>query len=247
LDAYISVLEGRILLKKGKPQDAIRVFQIGVDISERDGWPHFYLGRELIRQGDIPKAIEILEKGEEIEAGYGRHRWNLLVAIRTQLGIAYLLNGDLPNAETWLKLVAEEGNPEVARAFACIRIKADKGVVTEKALSDLNPTKARDRFEKCQMHLFRGLFFLNAGIPGKASDEFRLASRADPRNLFVLLRWAESLLEIARDARAEGEHEAAHTCAEQAKTVVEKVLEFDKTNERALGILEKLCDEFNIL
>lgn len=139
------------------------------------------------------------------------------MAIRTQLGIAYLLYDDLPNAETWLKLVAEEGNPEVARAFACIRIKADKGVVTEKALADLNPAKARDPFEKCQMHLFRGLFFLNAGIPGKASDEFRLASRADPRNLFVLLRWAESLIEIARDARAEGEHEPRTTVRNKQK------------------------------
>lgn len=73
LDTYISILEGRILLKKGKPQLAIKVFQTGVSISERDGWPHFYLGRELIRQDDIPNAIKVLEKGEEIEA----RRWHI--------------------------------------------------------------------------------------------------------------------------------------------------------------------------
>ncbi len=247
LDTYISVLEGRILLKRGKPQLATKVFQRGVDISEWDGWPHFYLGRELIRQGDIPKAIKILEKGEEIETGRWRYRKNLLVAIRTQLGIAYLLDGDLPNAETWLKLVAKEGNPEVARAFACIRIKANKGVVTEKALVDLDPRKAKGPFQRCQVHLFRGLFYLSADIPGKASDEFGLASRADPRNLFVLLRWAKSLIEIARDAQAEGEHEAARNCAEQAKTVAEKVLSFDPRNEAALKVLERLCYEFNVL
>jgi tetratricopeptide (TPR) repeat protein len=247
LNTYISILEGRIFLRRGKPQEAAEAFQIGVDISERDGWPHFYLGRELIRQDNIPDAIKVLEKGEEIEAGRWRHRRNLLVLIRTQLGVAYLLDGDLPNAETWLKLVAGEGNPEVARAFAWIKIKANKGVVTEKALEGLNPANAKNRLEKCQMHLFRGLFFLNAGIPGKASDEFRSASRADPRNLFVLLRWAESLIEIARDAQAEGEHEAARNCAEQAKTVAEKVLEFDGMNEKALKILERLSDEFNIL
>ena len=247
LDTYISILEGRILLKRGKPQEATKVFKIGVDISERDGWPHFYLGRELIRQYDIQNAIKVLEKGEEIEAGRWRHRRNLLVAIRTQLGIAYLLDDDLPNAETWLKLVAEEGNPEVARAFACIRVKANKGVVTEKALVDLDPSKAKGLFQKCQVHLFRGLFYLNAGIPGKASEEFKLASRADPRNLFVLLRWASSLIEIAREAQAEGEYEAARNCAEQAKTVSEKVLSFDPRNERALKLLERLCDEFNVL
>jgi tetratricopeptide (TPR) repeat protein len=246
LNSFICILEGRILLHKQRPDLALKEFQRGVDISEDDGWPHFYLGRELIRRGKIRKAIKILEKGEEIETQRWSHRKKLIVALRTHLGIAYLLEEDLASAESWLKLVAGEGNPEVARAFACIRVKANKGVVTDKALVDLDPRKAKGPFQKCQVHLFRGLFYLNAGIPGKASDEFRLASRSDPRNLFVLLRWAKSLIEIARDSKAEGEHEAARNCAEQAKTVAEKVLNLEPRNEEALKILERLYDEFNV-
>jgi len=62
-----------------------------------------------------------------------------------------------------------------------------------------------------------------------------------------MLRWADALIEIARDSRAEGEDEAAYNCAEQAKTIAEKVLQLDRSNERARVILERLCDEFNVL
>ncbi len=41
--------------------------------------------------------------------------------------------------------------------------------------------------------------------------------------------------------------EAAYLCAEQAKTVAEKVLEFDADNSEALRILETISDEFNVL
>jgi len=246
INSYIHILEGRIFLKKGRKDLAIEAFKKAVEISQHDGLPHFYLGRELIKNGDIGTAINVLEEGEEVECSRWHQRRWLIVAIRTNLGIANLLDGDLDNAETWLKLVVEEGSPEVARAFAYIKIRANMGVVTEKALTDLDPKKARNRFERCQIRLFRGLFYLSAGIPDNASHEFKLASEADPRNLFVLLRWVDSLIEISKDLKAEGELEAAYKCAEQAKTIAEKVLEYDKRNKQAIEILETICDKFNV-
>ncbi len=246
MSTYALILEGKIHLKEQQPNEAINAFRSGVNISENDGWPHFYLGRELIRKGIFDQAIEALEEGEQIEHQRWKPRRSVLGAIRTQLANAHLLDGDIEKAEIWLKLLAADPSPEAARAFAYIRIKANKGVVTKNSLVDLDPRTARSRFEKCQICLFRGIFYLTAGMPAEASEEFRRASQADPRNLFVLLRWSQSLVELARESKSVRDPEAAHECAEQAKTLAEKVLEFDRMNKEALKILEKLYDEFNI-
>ncbi len=103
------------------------------------------------------------------------------------------------------------------------------------------------RHERAQLYLYRGLFYLSTGHRERASEEFSRASQADPRNVFVLLRWADTLIDIARDASAEKEHEAARFCAEQAQTVAGKVLQFDADNTDALRLLELLSDEFNVL
>jgi len=67
ISTYAFILEGKIHLKEQQPNEAINAFRSGVNISQHDGWPHFYLGRELLRKGAIDKAIEVLEEGEQIE------------------------------------------------------------------------------------------------------------------------------------------------------------------------------------
>src|SRR6202023_473501 len=130
---------------------------------------------------------------------------------RTQLAIAYLHVDDVINAERWLSVIAEEdaGNPEVARAFAYLRVKKGETDVASRALEDLDPSRARNRHERAQIHLFRGLFFLSIGASARASEEFNQANLADPQNVFVLLRWAETLLNMAKETLGEGEPEAA--------------------------------------
>ena len=51
-------------------------------------------------------------------------------------------------------------------------------------------------------------------------------------DVFVLLRWSETLLNIAREASGQGEPEAARVCAERVKDVALKVLKFDADNQR---------------
>jgi Tfp pilus assembly protein PilF len=245
---FIATLEGLVWQRKNQPAEAIEAFRRGVHISEYDGWPHFYLGRLLIEQGHPGDAIGVLESGEEIETTRYRPRRRVLTAIRTQLALAYLHTDDVANADRWLAIVAEEdaANPEVARAFAYLRIKKGETDVASRALEDLDPSRAKNRHERAQIHLFRGLFYLSIGAAARASEEFNQANLADPQNVFVLLRWSETLLNMAREASGQGEPEAARVCADRVKEVARKVLKFDSDNQRALEILEQVYDEFHI-
>ena len=173
----------------------------------------------------------------------------MLVAIRTQLALAYILLNDLPSAEKVLALILHDDarNPEVARVSAYFRSASGGQGVAQKALSELDPTRAKHRIERCQVHLFRGLFFLQLGQPENASREFAAAHHQDPRNVFVLLKWADTLVEMATESVATGDAEIARYCAEQAQTVASKVLEFDADNTEALRILEKVAFDFNVM
>lgn len=245
---YIATLEGRVCLKKQDPEGAIEAYRRGVKMADYDAWPPFYLGRTLIAQGEVAEAVEVLHAGEEIESSRHRPRRNVLAAIRTQLALAYLHTDDPDNAERWLGLVAREdpGSPEVARAVAYLRVKQGQTDVAQKVLRDLDPNRARNRHERAQVHLFRGLFFISMELRERASEEFSQANLADPQNVFVLLRWAETLFEMAQEAAAETEHEAARVCAERSREVAAKVLGFDSDNAQALAILERLHDQFHV-
>ncbi len=249
---YLAVLEGRICMQREDRSGAIAAFRRGVAIAEverRDAWPFLHLGRELIKNGEIDEAIDVLYRGETLEAERARRKRNALVAIRTQLAIAHIMAKDLTNAQRYLRLVLDEdaGNPEVARANVLFKAVAGAEDVATAIAEELDPNRARHRFERSQIHLYRGLFFLNTGNREKASEEFSLAHRADPQNVFVLLRWCETLIEIAGDLSADRQHEASRLCAEQAKSTADKVLEFDRDNSRARDLLEKIADQFSVL
>ena len=251
-NSYLAVLEGRICIQNDDFDGAIQAFRRGVALSEADGrdaWPFLYLGRELLKGGEVDEAIDVLYRGETLETGQHRLHRNVLVAIRTQLAIAYLIAKELPSAQNYLKLVLDEdpGNPEVARANVFFKAVTGAEDVASSVAKGLDPRRARHRYERSQIHMYRGLFFLNTGNRERASEEFRLAHRADPRNVFVLLRWTETLIELARDLEIDRQFEASRYCAEQAKATAEKVLEFDRDNARARALLEKIADLFNVL
>lgn len=252
--SYLATLEGQIHLRREEIADALNAFDRAVTIAAGDrlrcdAWPHFYSGRTLLKAGEVSKAIDVLYRGEEMESGRYRPRRSLLVALRTQLALAYVFDGDLENAKRMLNLVVSDdsGNPEVARVFAYYRAATGASDVALKAISELNPDRAKNRHERCQIHLFRGLFMLNIGHKERASEEFSLAHSQDPRNVFVMLRWANALVQIARDSKEDRESEATYLCAEQAKTVAAKVLDFDSDNREALRLLETIADEFNVM
>lgn len=247
-NTFIATLEGKIWLRREMTEEAIASFQRGVQMAEHDAWPHFYLGRTYNEMGRFKDAIAVLQDGEEMESQRWHPRRRVLAAIRTQLALAYMYDDDMENAERWLGIVAEEDadNPEVARAFAYLKIKQGNEKLASRALSNLQPGKANNRHQRAQIHLFRALFYHSAGLKEKASEEFNQASLADPRNVFVLLRWAETLVEMAHEADAESKPEAARVCAERAQDVAGSVLKFDRDNADALRLLEQLSDDFNV-
>jgi len=253
--SFLGTLEGRICLKRKDLDSAINAFQRAVALGESDprnadAWPHFYLGRTLLQLGRVCDAIDVLFRGEELASSGRLARRRPVGALQTWLTIAYFASGDIENARRYLAMLAKGSlrNPEVARAAALL--EAAEGIDDEdivlKALARLDPSTAKDRYDRSQVHLFRGLFLLRIGYRERASAEFRSAHEADPRNVFVLLKWSRTLTEIAHDLTVAGEYEASRYSAEHAKTVAEKVLSFDRDNVEALQLLEKISDDFNV-
>ena len=97
-----------------------------------------------------------------------------------------------------------------------------------------------------QVYLFRALIYLGIGNRERASVEFSKAHNEDPRNVFVLLRWANTLRDLARESKRDEEHQAARICAEQAKEIADRIIGFDNSNEDARQLLEELSDEFDL-
>jgi tetratricopeptide (TPR) repeat protein len=255
---YLATLEGKIALRESGEGSAAESFRRAVNLAEaehpqRDAWPHFFLGRTLLKLGKPEEAIDVLYAGEVIATERRGRRRELLIAIRTQLAIGYVLIGRLEQAKQILDLIASDdtGNPEVVWALALYRASAgeagDSQELAQKTLQELDPKTAKDRHGRCQVYLFRALIYLGIGQSERASEEFSLAHREDPRNVFVLLRWARTLIDLARVSDAEGEHQAARACAEHAKSLADNVLRFDRNNGEALELLELLSDDFNVL
>lgn len=113
-------------------------------------------------------------------------------------------------------------------------------------LRELRPEKAKDRYGRCQVYLFRALIYLGIGNRERASVEFSKAHNEDPRNVFVLLRWAHTLRDLARESKRDEEHQAARICAEQAKDIADRIIGFDHSNDDARQLLEELSDEFDV-
>ncbi len=255
---YLATLEGKIFLRQSAEVAAAAAFRRAVALSEGesqpyDAWPHFFLGRTLLKVNQTEEAIDVLYRGEMILTRRRRPRRDLLIAIRTQLAIGYVYNGDLTSAKRIFDLIAadDSGKPEVIWAFALYRAAAGDagktGDLARETLRELNPNSAKDRYDRCQIFLFRALIYLGTGNKERASEEFSKAHQADPRNVFVLLRWANTLIELARQSDTDDEHQAARICAEHAKSLADKVLEFDKGNEDALALLEDISDDFSIV
>jgi tetratricopeptide (TPR) repeat protein len=248
-NTFIAVLEGRIHLRKQQSDQAVASFRRGVTMSQYDAWPHFHLGRLLIERGELQTAIDVLHAGEELEAKKWRPRRSLIVAIRTQLALAYLYNEDHAEADRWLNLVVDEdaGNPEVLRALAYLEAARGQTGVAERLLERLQVSNVRDRYKRAQIHLFRAMVHFGLGQKERASEEFSQASQSDPRNLFILFRWADTLVDLAREASSAGEADAANLFALRAKEIASRVLKYDRDNARALRLLERIADEFNVM
>jgi predicted Zn-dependent protease len=246
-DVSVMVIEGRMHLRRQHFGDAEEILRRACQLTQRNPWPFYYLGTTYMRMGRLGEAITVLEDGErffyDVEAR-SRHALN---AIRTQLGLAYLLDGDVEAAGRILDPLLQDDptGPEVARAYAALTIQRDGIQEAQKAFARLNEASIRNRFDQCQFHLFYGLFQIGIGNAHEAAREFAKAHQADRSNVYVMMKWARTLYEIGEARFQDGEdvHKAyLRDCAH----VVREILRFDPDNAEGVDLMAKLHQRFGI-
>lgn len=246
-DVSILITEGRMYLRRGNFERAEAVFRRATEITEKNPWPFFYLGRTLLRAGQLDEAIDVLHEGEEFYYEVEARGRASLDAIRTQLGLAYLLTDRLDLAATILEslLQQENPNPEAIRAFAALAIKRDGIKEAHQVLQRLQAAGIRNRNEEAQFRLLYGLFYLGIGDLSKASTEFSKAHAADRTHVFVMMKWARTLFDLAI-ARFSESDETYKVYVTDCARLVRKILEFDSDNREGISLMQGLRNRFSV-
>ena len=134
---------------------------------------------------------------------------------------------------------------EVIRAYAALTIKRDGIEEAHKALEQLRKAKIRNRHDRCQFHLFYGLFCLGINDRDGAEQEFRKAHEADPTNVFVMINQAQTLFDLAVDQWMEG-ISTYEDYVSDCKNLVKQILRYDVENDRGLEIMHELHKRFGV-
>jgi tetratricopeptide (TPR) repeat protein len=167
--ADVLVMKGRMLLRKGRLDEAEATFDKAKQATERNAWPFYYLGDICQRQGRLDEATEVLLEGEEFYFN-NNCSGGALHAIRTKLAYAYVMSNEMELAKPIVESLVEQNpeRPEVVRLYALYSIKKDGVKEAAKALERLRKAPIRNREDRCQFHLLYGLFFLGIGEVDRA-------------------------------------------------------------------------------
>ena len=246
-DISILIVEGRMMLRRRELSLAETAFNRARQLTTRNPWPYFYLGRIYANTGRMDDAIDVLFEGESFIFDHDLRGGNALRAIQTQLGLVYLFTDRIELARPIIdKLLEEDPNsPEVIRAYAALTIKREGIDEAHVALKRLEKAKISNRHDRCQFHLLYGLFYLGIDDPESASREFEKAHSADRQNVYVMMKWARTLFDQASESWLE-ESEAYMSYANDAGRLTRKILEFDPNNEQGIELLGDLHHRFGI-
>lgn len=247
-DTSILLVSGRMLLRRGELLDAEEKFKDARKLTKRNPWPYYYLGKTYIRQGEIEKAIDALFEGEQFIYDNNIRNANVLTAIRTQLGIAYIFDERIDLASPILERLFEDerDDPEVMRAYAMMSLKKEGIQKAHEAYKRLKEAEIKSSYDRSQYHLFYGLFYLGIGEKGKASEEFSKAHKADRNNVYVMMKLAKTYFEMATESWIDGDVDIAKTYATDCGEIVKKILEFDHDNVTGRHLQEDLYNKFGI-
>ena len=244
-DESILIVEGRIYMRRRELDKAEIAFSRAKQLTKRNPWPFFYLGRTYLRLGRLDDAIDVLYDGDIFCHEVQTRSRRAVSAIRTQLGIAYLLQDEIELAAPLIESVVQDdsSSPEVARAYAALTIKREGIEEAHKALKKLEGAGIRNRQDRCQYHLFCGLFYLGIDDKAAASREFSKALAADRQNVFVMMKQARTLFDIALGLWTDGQdghREIVNDCA----NLVRQILRFDSDNTEGMELLDALRAKF---
>jgi tetratricopeptide (TPR) repeat protein len=247
-DTSILLVSGRMLLRRGELRNAEERFKDACKLTKRNAWPYYFLGKTYLRQGDIENAIDVLFEGEKFFYENDIRKINVLTAIRTQLGIAYILDERIDLASPILERLFEDesDDPEVMRAYAMMSLKKEGIQKAHEAYKRLKEAEIKSNYDRSQYHLFYGLFYLGIGEKGEASEEFSKAHKADRNNVYVMMKLAKTYFEMATESWIDGDVDIAKTYATDCGEIVKKILEFDYDNVTGRNLQEDLYNKFGI-
>ena len=106
--SWVSVLEGRIALRRRDFSKAVYCFSHALSYPRTDPWAYYFLGTTYMRMGELPEAINALYAGDQYLADNPQMRGRSRNAIRAKLGIVYVLNNDLNAASIILENLIKE-------------------------------------------------------------------------------------------------------------------------------------------
>lgn len=245
-DVGLLVVEARLALRHRDYGTAERVLKVAVRRTERNPWPYYYLGRTYFLLGHLDDAIDTLVEGERFCYESEVRSRRPINAIRTQLGLAYIFEERLDLAGPIIESVLQDDpTPESIRAFAALTIKREGIEQAGEALRLLGEAKIRSAADRAQFHLLYGLFFLGIGDPVAASQEFGRAYSADRSNVFIMMKYARVLFDLATQRFAESD-EAYRDYASQCAALVRRILDFDLDNHEGIRLAESLRARFGI-
>ena len=244
-DESILIVEGRIYLRRRQLDKAEIAFSRAKQLTKRNPWPFFYLGRTYLWLGRLDEAVDVLFDGDIFCHENQVRSRRVVSAIRTQLGVAYLLQDEIELAAPIIESVVQDdsSSPEAARAYAALTIRREGVQEAHKALKKLEGAGIRSRRDRCQYHLFCGLFYLRIKDKDAAIREFKKALSADKQNVFVMMKQARTVFDIAVELWTDGQDtykEFVDDCA----NLVRQILRFDSDNAEGKELLADLRAKF---
>jgi tetratricopeptide (TPR) repeat protein len=246
-EAKVSVLEGRIALRRRNFQKAEACFHKAVSSPIRDPWGYFYLGKTCMRMGDLSKAIDVLYEGEEYMMKNPQLRTGARDAIKNLLGIAYVRNGDIEAAGHLLEgsLEKDPDNPETLYAYWLYRVRKDGIEKASEAFEVFRRAKPK-RWEKGNYHLYYGLFLKALGDLPAANEQFASARKHAPNDVFIMIQYAENLYKLALQAKLDADGELSNDRAVKCANIIRRIFDFDPDNSIAADLQVNLYLEFGL-
>ena len=248
-ETSIFIVQGDIARRRKQLDHAEWYYReaINHDYRKKNAWPYFFLGLTLIKLDEVEDAIEVLHEGLLLCESKPWMKSNVKDAITTQLGLAYLLIGNLEAGEPILQnlITRSPESPEIVHAYAYLLVKRDGKEKAEEAYEKFRKITPRSWRQKGHYHLFYALFLLEIGKIAEANDHFALAHKYESNNVHIMGKYARTLLSLAMKAKSSGDS-MAEDYAKKCAQIVKKINDYDSKNEIAESVRIDLGYEFGI-
>lgn len=247
-ETSIFLVQGHVAIRRKDLDKAEWCYERARNSTRNNAWPFFYLGKILISTGEFDEAVTVLYDGLTFCEDRQWLRGNAKNAIATKLGIAYVLNNNLDAAFPIINSLIEAfpEDPEVVQAYALMIVKKDGLENAAEAFEKFSKIKPRTWRQKGHYNLFYGLFLLEINQISKANDCFALAHKYEPSNVYIMIKYAENLFQLALSSEADEEMDIAKDLAMKCAQIMKKILEFNPENYIGDQLRYRLYKEFEI-